>query len=123
MFIIKDEVAFLGVSCIIKIVILFVNRNQSIEVEPEDDIDFTATDEDGLNVELLLEDDVFLDEDTDILPTTDDDLDDFSKLDIDTGTKINDPVKMYLKEISENEAFDTTILPLGDGVALSYKKI
>ena len=36
----------------------------SVEVEPEDDIDFTATDEDGLNVELLLEDDVFLDEDT-----------------------------------------------------------
>lgn len=32
-------------------------------------------------------------------------------------------LKMYLKEISENEAFDTTILPLGDGVALSYKKI
>ena len=73
----------------------------SIEVEPEDDIDFTATDEDGLNVELLLEDDVFLDEDTDILPATDDDLDDFSKLDIDTGTKINDPVKMYLKEIGK----------------------
>ena len=73
----------------------------SVEVEPEDDIDFTATDEDGLNVELLLEDDVFLDEDTDILPATDDDLDDFSKLDIDTGTKINDPVKMYLKEIGK----------------------
>ena len=32
-------------------------------------------------------------------------------------------LKMYLKEISENEAFDTSILPLGDGVALSYKKI
>ena len=32
-------------------------------------------------------------------------------------------LKIYLKEISENEAFDTTILPLGDGVALSYKKI
>jgi len=32
-------------------------------------------------------------------------------------------LKMYLKEISENEAFNTTILPLGDGVALSYKKI
>ena len=73
----------------------------SIEVEPEDDIDFSVTDEDGLNVELLLEDDVFLDEDTDILPATDDDLDDFSKLDIDTGTKINDPVKMYLKEIGK----------------------
>ena len=73
----------------------------SVEVEPEDDIDFTAADEDGLNVELLLEDDVFLDEDTDILPATDDDLDDFSKLDIDTGTKINDPVKMYLKEIGK----------------------
>ncbi len=31
-------------------------------------------------------------------------------------------LKMYLKEISENEAFDTTIIPIGDGVALSYKK-
>ena len=32
-------------------------------------------------------------------------------------------LKMYLKEISENEAFDTTVVPIGDGVALSYKKI
>lgn len=32
-------------------------------------------------------------------------------------------LKMYLKELSENEAFDTTIVPIGDGVALSYKKI
>ena len=31
-------------------------------------------------------------------------------------------LKAYLKEISSNKCFDTTIIPIGDGVALSYKK-
>lgn len=31
-------------------------------------------------------------------------------------------LRKYLEEISENPLFITSVLPLGDGVAVSYKK-
>ena len=66
----------------------------------DDDIDFDGQASD-LEVEMLLEDEVFADVDDSIIPTTDDDFDDFGKVEYDSGTKINDPVKMYLKEIGK----------------------
>ena len=32
-------------------------------------------------------------------------------------------LKKYLKEISDNPSLSTSIIPIGDGVALSYKKV
>ena len=66
----------------------------------DEDIDFDGQAND-LEVEMLLEDDVFADTDDTLIPTTDDDYDDFSKVEYDSGAKINDPVKMYLKEIGK----------------------
>ena len=66
----------------------------------DEDIDFDGQASD-LEVEMLLEDEVFADVDDSIIPTTDDDFDDFGKVDYDSGAKINDPVKMYLKEIGK----------------------
>ena len=66
---------------------------QADEVE----IDFTGEQSD-LEVEMLLEDDIFAgDLGSDLIS----DYDDSSKLDYDSATKINDPVKMYLKEIGK----------------------
>ena len=66
-----------------------------------DDIDFsTDGDDDDINVDMLLDDDLFAGTD-DLLTSTDDDTDDLSKLDLEGGVKINDPVKMYLKEIGK----------------------
>lgn len=52
------------------------------------------------DLDKLLLDDVFVD---DSIPLNENigDVDDFSKLEYDSGTKINDPVKMYLKEIGK----------------------
>ena len=52
------------------------------------------------DLDKLLLDDVFVD---DSIPLNENigDVEDFSKLEYDSGTKINDPVKMYLKEISK----------------------
>ena len=66
----------------------------------DEDIDFDGQAND-LEVEMLLEDEVFDEVDDSIIPTTDDDLDDFGKVEYDSGAKINDPVKMYLKEIGK----------------------
>ena len=66
----------------------------------DEDIDFDGQASD-LEVEMLLEDDVFADTDDTLIPTTDDDFDDYGKVEYDSGTKINDPVKMYLKEIGK----------------------
>ena len=66
----------------------------------DEDIDFDGQASD-LEVEMLLEDDVFAETDDTLIPTTDDDFDDFSKVEYDSGAKINDPVKMYLKEIGK----------------------
>ena len=66
----------------------------------DEDIDFDGQASD-LEVEMLLEDEVFADVDDSIIPTTDDDFDDFGKVEYDSGAKINDPVKMYLKEIGK----------------------
>ena len=60
----------------------------------DEDIDFDGQAND-LEVEMLLEDEVFDEVDDSIIPTTDDDLDDFGKVEYDSGAKINDPVKMY----------------------------
>ena len=66
---------------------------QADEVE----MDFTGEQSD-LEVEMLLEDDIFAgDLGSDLIS----DYDDSSKLDYDSATKINDPVKMYLKEIGK----------------------
>ena len=66
---------------------------QADEVE----IDFTGEQSD-LEVEMLLEDDIFS---SDLGSDLISDYDDSSKLDYDSATKINDPVKMYLKEIGK----------------------
>ena len=52
------------------------------------------------DLDKLLLDDVFVD---DSIPLNENigDVEDFSKLEYDSGTKINDPVKMYLKEIGK----------------------
>ena len=66
---------------------------QADEVE----IDFTGEQSD-LEVEMLLEDDIFS---SDLGSDLISDYDDSGKLDYDSATKINDPVKMYLKEIGK----------------------
>ncbi len=63
------------------------------------DVDFSKNPE--LEDNLLLDDDVFIpvEDDEDLI--NDVEIDDLSKIDIDNNTKINDPVKMYLKEIGK----------------------
>ena len=63
----------------------------------EAEIDFTGEQSD-LEVEMLLEDDIFA---SDLGSDLISDYDDSSKMDYDSATKINDPVKMYLKEIGK----------------------
>ena len=71
-----------------------------LSIEENQDIDFNGETTD-LEVEMLLEDDVFADTDDSLIPTTEDEYDDFGKVEYDSGAKINDPVKMYLKEIGK----------------------
>ena len=67
----------------------------------EQELDFTGEDPE-LNVDMLLEDDIFSTEvESDMVSSISDDYDDLGKVDYDSGTKINDPVKMYLKEIGK----------------------
>ena len=73
--------------------------DEILSIESED-IDFSVEDDD-INVDMLLDDDDLFSGTDDLLVTPDDDMDDLSKLDLDGGTKINDPVKMYLKEIGK----------------------
>ncbi len=64
------------------------------------DIDFTG--DENINEDMLLDDELsFTPEDDELLSTSDEELEDFSKIDLDSNTKINDPVKMYLKEIGK----------------------
>ena len=70
--------------------------------EDDADLDFDASQANDLEVEMLLEDEVFATtSDTDLLTSSTDDIDDYSKMDYETGVKLNDPVKMYLKEIGK----------------------
>lgn len=63
------------------------------------DVDFSKNPE--LEDNLLLDDDVFIPAEDDEDLINDVEIDDLSKIDIDNNTKINDPVKMYLKEIGK----------------------
>ena len=67
----------------------------------DQDIDFTGEDE--MNVgSMLLDDDIFVPTDeVDLIAATEEDFEDLTKIVDDSGTKINDPVKMYLKEIGK----------------------
>ena len=69
--------------------------------DDEQEIDFNGEDPE-LNVDMLLEDDIFAGEvESDLSTSLVDDYDDLSKSEYDSVTKINDPVKMYLKEIGK----------------------
>ena len=72
--------------------------DEILSIENEQEMDFTGDDLD--EAEMLL-DDVFVPSDVDDLLPVDDEIDDLSKIDYDSGAKINDPVKMYLKEIGK----------------------
>ena len=72
--------------------------DEILSIENEQEMDFTGDDLD--EAEMLL-DDVFIPSDVDDLLPVDDEIDDLSKIDYDSGAKINDPVKMYLKEIGK----------------------
>ena len=63
------------------------------------DVDFSKNPE--LEDNLLLDDDVFIPAEDDEDLINDVEIDDLSKIDIDSNAKINDPVKMYLKEIGK----------------------
>ncbi len=63
------------------------------------DVDFSKDPE--LDENLLLDDDVFIPAEDDAALINDAEIDDLSKIDIDSNAKINDPVKMYLKEIGK----------------------
>ena len=63
------------------------------------DVDFSKDPE--LEDNLLLDDDVFIPAEDDAALINDVEIDDLSKIDIDSNAKINDPVKMYLKEIGK----------------------
>ena len=67
----------------------------------DQDIDFTGEDE--MNVDsMLLDDDIFVPTDeVDLIAAAEEDFEDLTKIVEDSGTKINDPVKMYLKEIGK----------------------
>ena len=67
----------------------------------DQDIDFTGEDE--MNVDsMLLDDDIFVPTDeVDLIAAAEEDFEDLTKIVDDSGTKINDPVKMYLKEIGK----------------------
>ena len=67
----------------------------------DQDIDFTGEDE--MNVgSMLLDDDIFVPTDeVDLIAAAEEDFEDLTKIVDDSGTKINDPVKMYLKEIGK----------------------
>ena len=72
--------------------------DEILSIKNEQEMDFT--DDDLKEAEMLL-DDVFVPSDVDDLLPVDDEIDDFTKIDYDSGAKINDPVKMYLKEIGK----------------------
>lgn len=75
--------------------------DEILSVEVEQDVDFT-NEEMNSEDDLLLSDDVFVTPDeVELISTTEEELDDFSKMDYESGSKINDPVKMYLKEIGK----------------------
>ena len=63
------------------------------------DVDFSKDPE--LEDNLLLDDDVFIPAEDDAALINDVEIDDLSKIDVDSNAKINDPVKMYLKEIGK----------------------
>ncbi|MDY2888662.1 MAG: RNA polymerase sigma factor RpoD [Candidatus Caccosoma sp.] len=63
------------------------------------DVDFSKDPE--LDENLLLDDDVFIPAEDDAALINDAEIDDLSNFDIDSNAKINDPVKMYLKEIGK----------------------
>ncbi len=76
--------------------------DEILSVEVEEDVDFTGEDINPEDDLLLGDDDVFVTPDeAELISTTDEELDDFSKIEYDSGAKINDPVKMYLKEIGK----------------------
>ena len=72
--------------------------DEILSIKNEQEMDFT--DDDLKEAEMLL-DDVFVPSDVDDLLPVDDEIDDLTKIDYDSGAKINDPVKMYLKEIGK----------------------
>ena len=72
--------------------------DEILSIKNEQEMDFT--DDDLKEAEMLL-DDVFVPSDVDDLLSVDDEIDDLTKIDYDSGAKINDPVKMYLKEIGK----------------------
>ena len=72
--------------------------DEILSIKNEQEMDFT--DDDLKEAEMLI-DDVFVPSDVDDLLPVDDEIDDLTKIDYDSGAKINDPVKMYLKEIGK----------------------
>lgn len=65
--------------------------------ELDEEPDFTNEEMNDLLLEEVFEDDAILNED--VIPT--EELEDLTKIEYDSGTKVNDPVKMYLKEIGK----------------------
>ena len=74
------------------------------------DVDFSKNPE--LEDNLLLDDDVFIPAEDDEDLINDVEIDDLSKIDIDSNAKINDPVKMYLKEIGKVQLLGDRVLEL-----------